>query len=83
MEDEDFEDAIARALHGEVMTDLRPPPELLDALLAIAAARTSAERRTAVRAARALRERDDLDDVEDAETDDGVELFDDDGFRIE
>lgn len=80
---EDFEDAIARALHGEVMTDLRPPPALLDALIAIASARTAAERRAAVRAARALQERSELDEIDDADPDDGTELFDDDGFRIE
>jgi len=83
VEDEDFEDALARALHGEVMTDLRPPPELLAALVVVAAARTAAERRTAVRAARALHERSVLDDVEDADVDEREDLFDDDGFRIE
>ena len=83
MDDAEFEDAIARALHSEVMTDLRPSPPLLDALIAIATARTPAERRAAVRAARALQERSDLDGVEDAGVDERKDLFDDDGFRIE
>lgn len=83
MDDEDFEDAIARALHGEVMTDLRPHPELLDALIAIASAASPGERRAAVRAARALHERDDLAGIDDAEVDEREDLFDDDGFRIE
>ena len=58
MRDEDFEDALARAVHGEVLTDLGASAEALEALVRVAAARTAAERRQAVRTARLLHERE-------------------------
>ena len=58
MTDEGFEDALARALHGEVLTDAGATPAMLEALLRVAAAASAADRRVAVRAARALRERE-------------------------
>ena len=58
MTEEGFEDALARALHGEVLTDAGASPAMLEALLRVAAASSAADRRVAARAARALRERE-------------------------
>lgn len=57
MDDQLFEDALARALHGEVLTDIGASVELTAALIRVASAPSRDAQRVSMRAARLLHER--------------------------
>ena len=65
LDDERFEDALARALHGEVLLDTGASAAMLEALLRVAAAGSPGDRRTAVRATRTLREQEQPTEYQD------------------